>query len=132
MALSQSPVVVLVVDDEPLIRLNAALILEDHGFVAIEADDSEQALEQLRAHPEISVLFTDINMPGELDGLDLAREVHALRPDIQLIITSGKMRPSREEIPDESRFFSKPYSGQAVAELIKATQRPELGKPMND
>lgn len=122
MTLASPPIVVLVVDDEPLIRMNAVDILEDRGFVAIEADNAEHALEQLDTHPEIDVLFTDINMPGTLDGLDLARKVYALRPDIQLILTSGKMRPSEAEIPDHGKFFAKPYSGQQVAQLIEATQ----------
>jgi CheY-like chemotaxis protein len=122
MTRDQRPVIVLVVDDEPLIRMNAADFLEDCGFVAIEADNGEHALEQLDAHPEIKVLFTDINMPGAFDGLDLARKVYARRPDIQLIITSGKMRPSEDEIPDHGKFFPKPYNGRAVAQLIEATQ----------
>lgn len=92
---NSSFVVVLVVDDEPLIRMNAVDVLEDHGFAAIEAEDADDALVQLDAHPDISVLFTDINMPGRCDGLDLARQVHALRPDVHLIITSGKMRPTQ-------------------------------------
>lgn len=119
---SPSSVVVLVVDDEPLIRMNAVDVLEDHGFAAIEAADADDALVQLVAHPDINVLFTDINMPGRLDGLDLARQVHALRPDIQLIITSGKMRPAQAEIPDDGTFFSKPYNGAAIAKLIATTQ----------
>lgn len=123
-------VVVLVVDDEPLIRMNAIDIFEDHGFAAIEAEDADDALVQLAAHPNICVLFTDINMPGRLDGLDLARQVHALRPDIQLIITSGKMRPAQSEIPDDGAFFSKPYNGDAVAKLIATTQRPMPEQPV--
>jgi CheY-like chemotaxis protein len=122
-------VVVLVVDDEPLIRMNTADFLEDSGFKAIEAENAEDAMAQLDAHPEINVLFTDINMPGAFDGLDLARKVYASRPDIQLLITSGKMRPSEEEIPDHGKFFSKPYSGRAVAQLIAATQHANPSRP---
>lgn len=124
-----SSVVVLVVDDEPLIRMNAVDVLEDHGFAAIEAEDADAALVQLAAHPAINVLFTDINMPGRLDGLDLARQVHALRPDIQLIITSGKMRPAESEIPDDGTFFSKPYNGETIAKLIAMTQCSEPDRP---
>jgi len=112
--------VVLVVDDEPLIRMYAVDVLEDAGFSVVEAANAEEALAQLSRHPEITVLFTDINMPGELDGLDLAREVHRRRPHVQLIIASGKMRPSCEEIPDDGRFFIKPYDGLAIAKLIES------------
>ena len=68
--------VVLVVEDEPILRLNAAEALKDAGCEAFEAAESQEALEMLAAHPEISVLFTDINMPGERDGLALAEVVH--------------------------------------------------------
>jgi CheY-like chemotaxis protein len=67
---SQPKNVVLVVDDEPLIRMNAAAMLEDAGFGVLEAADADDALAVLDNHPEIGVLFTDINMPGSMDGLD--------------------------------------------------------------
>lgn len=117
------PIVVLVVDDEPLIRLYAVDVLEDVGFVVIEANDATEALEALDRHPEIGVLFTDIHMPGPFDGLELARRVHALRPDIQLIIASGKGRPTKAELPGDGAFFPKPYDGMAIARLIGATRR---------
>lgn len=112
--------VVLVVDDEPLIRLNAADMLTDAGWTAIEAADAAEALEVLAAHPEIDVLFTDITMPGEMDGLDLARRVHQMRPDVQLIITSGKLRLRADEMPDGGRFIGKPYRDHQVLALLTA------------
>ncbi|HEU0045277.1 response regulator [Sphingomonas sp.] len=112
--------VVLVVDDEPLIRMNAADMLADAGWIAIEAANAAEALVQLAAHPEVTVLFTDINMPGEMDGLDLARRVHDLRPDVHLIITSGKMRPRRDELPGGGEFLGKPYREGQFLELLQA------------
>ncbi len=111
--------VVLVVDDESLIRLYAVDILSDAGFVTIEAGDGEEALALLARHPEINVLFTDINMPGPLDGLELARKVHEARSDVQLIITSGRMRPSQAELPDDGAFVAKPYEAAAITKLIR-------------
>ena len=112
--------VVLVVDDEPLIRINAVDMLADAGWLAFEAGDAAEALELLAAHPEITVLFTDINMPGEMDGLELARRVHQLRPDVHLIITSGKMRPRRDELPDGGEFLCKPYRERQFIALVEA------------
>lgn len=119
MNVSASVPVVLVVDDEPLIRLYAVDILGDAGFPCVEAGDGCEALEMLDAHPEVTVLFTDINMPGEFDGLELARKVHVARPDVQLIITSGRMRPPCDQIPDDGQFVAKPYQAQVLTGLIK-------------
>jgi CheY-like chemotaxis protein len=121
MRLSSNPQrTVLVVDDEPFIRMNALDILTDAGFVVLEATDADEAMELIGNHPEIGVLFTDINMPGSMDGLDLARRVHELRPGIHLIITSGKVRPRIEEIPDSGNFIGKPYRDKQVVALVEA------------
>jgi CheY-like chemotaxis protein len=112
--------VVLVVDDEPLIRMTAADMLTDAGWIAIEAADAVEALERLQSHPEITLLFTDINMPGEMDGLDLARRVHQLRPDVHLIITSGKLRPGSDELPKDGRFLGKPYREHQMLAMVEA------------
>lgn len=120
MTAPQSTATVLVVDDEALIRMYAVDILQDAGFATIEAGDAEEALSLLAAHPEVSVLFTDINMPGSCDGLELARRVHALRDDVQLIITSGRMRITESELPDDGKFVAKPYEAAALTGLIHA------------
>src|ERR687890_2489377 len=106
--------VVLLVEDEPLVRMFGADVLEEAGFEVVEAVDGDEALAVLGARPDIAVLFTDINMPGSLDGLDLARVVHERRPDIKLLIASGKVRPSEDQIPDAGRFLAKPYGPEAI------------------
>ena len=63
----------------------------------------------LQSRGDVRLLFTDVQMPGALDGMDLAREVHARWPRVLLVITSGRIRPSQAEIPDDGRFLSKPY-----------------------
>jgi two-component system, response regulator PdtaR len=100
---------VLVVDDEELLRLHAADLLEDQGYRVIEAENAAAALKVLETHPDVRLLFTDIQMPGKLDGMDLARRVHARWPNVLLVITSGQVRPARAEIPDDGRFVAKPY-----------------------
>jgi CheY-like chemotaxis protein len=110
-----NPVVVLLVDDEPMLRMLAREGLEDAGFEVVEADDAEAALEILGARADVTVLFTDVNMPGPLDGLALARRVHEQWPAIQLVLTSG--RGLAAPLPDDGRFMPKPYS---IVELISA------------
>ena len=112
--------VVLLVEDEPLILMSTAQLLEDEGFRVIEATDAEEALTAVEANSDISVLFTDINMPGEMDGLDLARQVHIAHPDIHLILTSGKVSPTKGQLPDDGCFIGKPYSVAAVARVISS------------
>ena len=99
----------LVVDDEELLRLYAAGVLEDHGFRVVEAENAAVALKVLESRHNVRLLFTDIQMPGKLNGMDLAQEVHARWPDVLLVITSGQMRPSPADIPDDGRFIGKPY-----------------------
>jgi two-component system, response regulator PdtaR len=99
----------LVVDDEELLRLFAAGLLEEHGFEVMEAENAAAAVRVLESHPDVRLLFTDIQMPGTLNGIDLAREVHARWPSVLLVITSGQRKPNRAEIPDDGRFIGKPY-----------------------
>lgn len=109
---------VLVVDDEPLVRMNAAAMLEAAGFKVVEAQCGSSGLAAVDRHPEVMVLFTDINMPGEFDGLELARRVHFARPDIHLILTSGLMRPRSAELSG-GQFIPKPYDDASVTEMIR-------------
>ena len=114
------PTVVLVVDDEPLVRMLGVEVLEDAGFAVVEAGDAAEALDKLRSHPDVRVLFTDVNMPGELNGLELARLVHERRPDIRLLVASGQVRPTPAEVPDGGQFLPKPWNGEEVVDRIKA------------
>lgn len=115
--LSSAPVV-LVVDDEALLRLDATDALQHAGCRTFEASQAEEALDVLALHPEISVLFTDINMPGQRDGVALAGEVHRRRPDISVIMTSGIERPCASLLPPDSRFFAKPYDMDVIARNV--------------
>lgn len=115
--------VVLVVEDEPILRLNAAEALKDAGCEAFEAAGSQEALDILSEHPEILVLFTDINMPGERDGLALAEVVHQRWPGIRLIHTSGREQPAPADIPDDGQFIAKPYHLDVITNLIVSLPR---------
>ena len=113
---------VLVVEDEPLVRLVAVELIEDAGWRAIEAADAADALTALSAHPHVRVLFTDINMPG-MDGLELARCVHGMYPDIELVVTSGKRALADIELPDDGTFLAKPYDAQKLVSVIGSKLR---------
>ncbi|HEY5047993.1 MAG TPA: response regulator [Rhizomicrobium sp.] len=101
-------------DDEWLLRWRARELLEGAGYQVVEAANADEALKILGRRADIALLFTDINMPGSLDGLQLAHEVHKRYPFVKLLITSGKVAPARESIPEEGVFISKPYSAESV------------------
>ncbi len=108
---------ILVVDDEPLIRCGAADCLRDAGYLIFEADDGVEAMTFLHENPEISVLFTDINMPG-MDGFALVTEARSYWPSMGVIMTSGLERPTAEQIPAHGYFIGKPYADQQLTDLM--------------
>jgi CheY-like chemotaxis protein len=107
---------VLLVDDEPVVRMVACQSLEDAGFQVIEADCAQQALDVLKSRADVGVLFTDVNMPGAFDGLELARLVHEIWPAIQLVVTSGQALPT--PVPDDGRFMAKPYRLNEMVDTV--------------
>lgn len=112
------PANVLVVEDELVLRMRAVDIVEDAGFTAIEAVNADEALTILERRSDISLLFTDIQMPGSLDGLMLAHAVHRRWPHIKIVLVSGQVKPSETDKPLDSRFFGKPLEvQQMIAEL---------------
>ena len=114
----RTPPVVLVVDDEPLIRLAAIDFLEDIGCVAVEAPDAEQAIRILEARHDIRLVLTDVDMPGTMDGLKLAHFVRERWPPIHLIIASGKALLEEAQLPNGAMFFSKPYEFGRISSAI--------------
>jgi two-component sensor histidine kinase/DNA-binding NarL/FixJ family response regulator len=109
---------VLVVEDEMVLRMRAVDIVEDAGFRPLEAVNADEALSILESRSDISLLLTDIQMPGSMDGLKLAHAVHDRWPGIKIILVSGQVSPSDAERPAHSRFFGKPLGvEQMIAEL---------------
>ena len=118
--LGRSKGLVLVVEDEPLVRMFAVDFVEDAGFDVVEAADANQAVAILEARNDIRIVFTDIDMPGSMDGLRFARAVRDRWPPIEIIIVSGHERPVDSDLPARAVFFPKPYDVDAVtAELIR-------------
>src|SRR6185295_105241 len=115
--ITSSPTV-LVVEDEMVLRMRAVDIVEDAGFNSVEAVNADEALSILESRSDISLLFTDIQMPGSLDGLKLAHAVHKRWPSIKIILVSGQVNLSDAEKPTDSRFFGKPLeTDHMIAEL---------------
>jgi two-component system, response regulator PdtaR len=108
---------VLIVEDEALVRTVLQMELEDAGYDVIIADCADAAIAILEARANIHLVFTDIDMPGSMDGLKLAACVRDRWPPVHIIITTGKARPL--EIPANALFIPKPYVGQTVVDAIR-------------
>jgi two-component sensor histidine kinase/CheY-like chemotaxis protein len=111
---------VLIVEDEMMLRMRAVDIVEDAGFCPVEAVNADEALSILESRSDISLLFTDIQMPGSMDGLKLAHAVHDRWPSIKIILVSGQVSPSAAEKPADSRFFGKPLSVDKMISELQA------------
>jgi CheY-like chemotaxis protein len=114
--MTQTSTLALIVEDEPFIRELAVAAIEDAGSVTIQAANAQEAIDILNGRADVGVLFTDVNMPGQLDGLDLATLVHEQWPAIQLVVTSG--RPLDGPVPDHGQFMAKPYSLRHLTETV--------------
>lgn len=111
---------VLIVEDDALIRLAFADELLDQGFEVFEAGDADEAIAVIEKNPHIQLIFTDIDMPGSMDGRKLARFVRDRWPPIKIIVTSGRFSPASGDLPQDVKFFAKPYG---YAEVISEMQR---------
>lgn len=110
---------VLVIEDEFLIRMDVADQLRSEGFKVYEAGDASEAIAILEEHSDIQLIFTDIDMPGSMDGLALAAAVRDRWPPVHLIVTSGHSTVDIADLPDGSLFFSKPYHHAEVVTSIR-------------
>jgi two-component system, response regulator PdtaR len=119
--------IVLVVDDDFLIRMNAAGMIEDAGFEVIEATNADEAIAILEARLDIRVVFTDIQMPGSMDGLKLAAAIRGRWPPIKIVATSGVADVRADDLPEGSVFPPKPYTFDIIRKTLRV--RPEtLGR----
>lgn len=107
----QSPIraIVLVVEDDPLLRLMATEFIEDAGFDVVEAENADKAVAILEMRTDIRIVFTDIDMPGSMDGIKLAAAVRDRWPPIEIIIVSGHKSEQDVTLPMRAVFYSKPY-----------------------
>ncbi len=118
LAKSKGPVV-LIVEDEFLLRMDAVDMIAAAGFEAVEAANADEAIKILEARRDITVVFTDIQMPGSMDGLKLARAVRGRWPPIKIVATSGRVAIAETDLPEGGKFLPKPYSPTDVAGVLR-------------
>lgn len=106
--------IILVVEDEPILRMSAVDMVEEAGFEAVEAADATQAVEILERRLDIRIVFTDIDMPRGIDGMKLAAIIRERWPPIEIILTSGHHDTKDIDLPQRSLFFPKPYNEKDV------------------
>jgi two-component system, response regulator PdtaR len=114
------PITVLIVENLSLIRMNATAVAEGTGFKVYEASDADEAISMLRAHTDIRILFTDVTMPGSIDGLKLAHYVSRRWPPVKIILTSGHPKFRVADIPQQSEFIAKPYRPAQITNALTA------------
>lgn len=111
--------VVLIVEDEFLLRMDAADMIAAAGFEVLEAGNAKEAIDILESRRDITVVFTDIQMPGSMDGLKLARAVRGRWPPIKIVATSGRLNVGETDLPEGGRFLPKPYSALEVTGVLR-------------
>jgi CheY-like chemotaxis protein len=118
LAESKRPVV-LIVEDEFLLRMDAVDMIQAAGFDVVEAANADEAILILEARPDITVVFTDIQMPGSMDGLKLAQAIRGRWPPIKIVATSGHVSVTQKDLPDGGRFVPKPYSPHEITGVLR-------------
>jgi CheY-like chemotaxis protein len=111
--------VVLIVEDEFLIRMNAVDMVKSAGFEVVEAESADEAIIILEDRPDITVVFTDVQMPGSMDGLKLAAAIRGRWPPIKIVATSGLRDIGEDDLPAGSRFLPKPYSPVQIVGTLR-------------
>ena len=118
--IQKKPIVVIVVEDEPMVRMAAVGAFEDAGFEVLEGKNAQAALLILKTEgSRVQALFTDVEMPGVMDGLMLAQQIHQEWPLISVTVASGQVIPGVDDMPANSRFFKKPYDLAHVVAHIR-------------
>jgi CheY-like chemotaxis protein len=116
--------VVLIVEDDFLIRMGAVDMVQGGGFDVVEAANADEAILILEDRIDITVVFTDVQMPGSMDGLKLANAIRRRWPPIKVIATSGRIKVSADDLPPGSRFLTKPYSAREAIRMLRDVVGP--------
>jgi DNA-binding response OmpR family regulator len=111
---------VLLVEDEPLLRMFSADAFSEAGFNIIEAETADEAASILKMREDVKAVVTDIQTPGAMDGLGLVRLAYETKPRIARLVVSGRVRPRTEDLPPDTLFVAKPYDADALAERVFA------------
>lgn len=121
--MTSSKIVVLVVEDEPLVRMSIVAYLEDEGFSVLEASNADEAVDILVNNLDVRILFTDVDMPGGMDGLKLAAAVRDRWPPIAIVVTSGHRKVDVGQLPEMAMFFAKPYDPARIVDAFRQMSR---------
>lgn len=120
------PVVILIVEDEMIVRMSTTDILQDAGYLVLEARDGVEAIAMIELRDDVAALFTDVTMPN-MNGVALARVVRERWPHIGIVVTSGALPPNvKLELPEGARFLAKPYKPKELLQDIQAVL-PQVG-----
>lgn len=109
---------VLVVEDDPLLLMDALDLVEEAGLLAYGARNATEAIVMMEQHDDIRVLFTDVQMPGSMDGLALAKAVRDRWPPVTIIVTSGMVKVTKDDLPENGLFFAKPYLPGSIVKTL--------------
>jgi CheY-like chemotaxis protein len=133
-AAHRPPIIILVVEDEAIVRMVTADVLGEAGYNVIEAVNASEALELLDARPDISIMLTDVRMPGEFDGYNLSRLVRMKYAAVGIIVISGDSPPRESDLPQGARFLAKPLLPSVLLEAVRETmaQGPAAPTDPND
>ncbi|WP_084730988.1 response regulator [Microvirga vignae] len=118
--------VVLVVEDETLVRMFLTDFLDEAGFKVFEAVSADEAMALLQARPDIQAVITDIEMPGSMNGLELAKLIQERWPGVGVVLSSGRERPGPDDLSDRVAFVSKPYLPATVIQVIQQMSTPQV------
>ena len=111
--------IVLIVEDDFLTRMNTAHMIEEAGFDVVEAANADDAIQVLEARLDITVVFTDVQMPGSMDGLKLAAFIRGRWPPLKIVATSGYVNVPHPHLPEGARFLPKPYSPDQIVRTLR-------------
>ncbi|HEY2010902.1 MAG TPA: response regulator [Rhizomicrobium sp.] len=111
--------IVLIVEDEPFLRFQAADIAHEAGYEVLEASNADEAIAILESRADVRIVFTDIQMPGSMDGVKLAHAIRNRWPPVAIIVTSGQVCPAGYMLPANVPFLGKPYDSEGLTQLLK-------------
>lgn len=114
--------IILVVEDEPFVRMEIVSRLQDAGFDTLESGSASEAIDVLSSRLDIKIVFTDIEMPGTMDGLALSHFVRDRWPPTIIVVSSGRKRPGSAELPSDATFISKPHCTNEFAAVLKSVK----------
>jgi DNA-binding NtrC family response regulator len=114
-----NPAIVLLVEDEPMIRISTAQALEDAEFIVVEAETAQEAIDLIERNEDVSIVFTDVDLGDDIDGIELLHLIASRWPPVRLFATSGAVHVKLSDLPADATFFPKPYNHSLVIDAFR-------------